>query len=198
VAELGSLGVIYFRANYTKTASAGVNTVKGNTNQFYTMKKLIAIMAVCLFVSAAYAADLTNSAVFQIRLVLGAASTNSDEMSVAYDIGNGAVHRETYDVQKTVPFDLSAVKSATVIENIRYNGLFQVEVTLTDEARKRFADFSRQNVGKRIACIIDGQLDSAPVLKSEISDGKVWVGSSDSEQKAKDMAAKINAAITKR
>ena len=161
------------------------------------MKKIIALMVVGWFVSATGAADLTNSTVFQIRLVLDAASTNAEEMSATYEVGNGAVRKVTYQVQKTVSFDLSDVKSAAVIESQRYPGTFQVEISFTDDARKRFADFSRQNVGQRIACIVDGRIDSAPVIAAEISGGKVWVGSSQSEQKAKDMAAKINAALTK-
>ena len=64
--------------------------------------------------------------------------------------------------------------------------------------RKLLAEFTRQNIGKHLAVILFGQLDSAPVLKSEISSGTVWVGSTHSEETAKDLAAKINAAITKK
>lgn len=162
------------------------------------MNKLIAMMAACWFISVAYAAGLPDSAVFQIRLVLDEASTNSDQMSFDYYDGAGAVHKETYNVQKMVPFDLSAVKSVGVIKSKNYDEVFEVEIAFTDEAQKRFADFTRRNVGKRIACIIDGQIDSVPVLRSRISGGKFWVGSSHSEQKAKDMAARISQAIAKR
>ena len=60
------------------------------------------------------------------------------------------------------------------------------------------AEFTRQNIGRHLAIILFGQLDSAPMLKSEISGGTVWVGSSHSEETAKDLAAKINAAIMKK
>jgi len=97
-----------------------------------------------------------------------------------------------------VAFDESVLKSASVVKNKHYSDLFEVEITFNDEGRKRLAEFTSKNIGKHLAIILFGQLDSAPMLKSEISSGKVWVGSSHSEEKAKDLAAKINAAITKR
>ncbi|HEY5503804.1 MAG TPA: hypothetical protein VIK28_01505 [Sedimentisphaerales bacterium] len=162
------------------------------------MKKLIATMTACLFVLAAGAADLTNTPLFQIGLVVDTPSTDTEQMSVAHPIGNGAVHTETYTVRKMVAFDQSVLKSASVMTNKRYKDVFEVQITFNDEGRKRLAEFTRQNVGKHFAIILFGQLDSAPMLKSEISSGTVWVGSSQSKEAAEDLAAKINAAITKK
>lgn len=155
-------------------------------------------MAACLFVLAAGAADLTNAPLFQIGLVVVTPSNETEQMSVTYPIGNDAVHTEAFNVRKMVAFDESVLKSASVVKNKHYSDLFEVEITFNDEGRKRLAEFTSKNIGKHLAIILFGQLDSAPMLKSEISSGKVWVGSSHSEEKAKDLAAKINAAITKR
>jgi preprotein translocase subunit SecD len=146
------------------------------------MKKLIATMAACLFVLAAAGADPTNTPLFQIGLVVDKPSTN------------GAVHTETLNVRKMVTFEKSVLKSAAAVENSRYPGVFEVQMVFNEDGRTRLAEFTRQNVGKHLAFILFGQLDSAPVLKSEISDGKVWVGSTQAKEKATKLAARINAA----
>jgi len=162
------------------------------------MKKLMATTAASLFVLAAGASDLTNAPLFQIGLVVDTPSNDTEQMSVTYPIGNDAVHTETFNVRKMVAFDQSVLKSASVVKNKRYNDVFEVQITFNDEGRKRLAKFTRQNIGRHLALILFGRLDSAPVLKSEISSGTVWVGSSHNEEKAKDLAAKVNAAITKK
>ncbi len=43
-----------------------------------------------------------------------------------------------------------------------------IEFTLTDEAGKRFGDVTRNNIGRRLAIILDSQLYSAPRINSEI------------------------------
>jgi preprotein translocase subunit SecD len=162
------------------------------------MKKLIATMAACLFVLAAGAADLTNAPLFQIGLVVDTPSNDTEQMSVAYPIVNGAVHTETFTVRKTIAFDQSVLKSASVITNKRNKDVFEVQITFNDEGQKRLAEFTRQNIGRHLAIILFGQLDSAPMLKSELLGGTVWVGRSQIKEAAKDLAAKINAAITKK
>jgi SecD/SecF fusion protein len=43
-----------------------------------------------------------------------------------------------------------------------------IEFTLTDAAGKRFGDVTRNNIGRRLAIVLDGQLYSAPNINSEI------------------------------
>jgi SecD/SecF fusion protein len=43
-----------------------------------------------------------------------------------------------------------------------------IEFTLTDAAGKRFGDVTRNNIGQRLAIVLDGQLYSAPSINSEI------------------------------
>jgi preprotein translocase subunit SecD len=65
--------------------------------------------------------------------------------------------------------------------------VFEVQITFNDEGRKRLAEFTRQNIGRHLAIILFGQLDSAPMLKSELSGGTVWVGYSQSKEEVKDL-----------
>jgi SecD/SecF fusion protein len=43
-----------------------------------------------------------------------------------------------------------------------------IEFTLTDAAGRRFGDVTRNNIGRRLAIVLDGQLYSAPNINSEI------------------------------
>ena len=164
----------------------------------HIMKKLIATAAACLFAFAAGAVDLTNAPLFQLGLVVDTPTSDSVQMSLTNSIGYGAVHRETFNVCKMVAFNQDALKSASVVKYKQYNDLFEVEITFNTEGRKRLEEFTGQNVGKRIAIILLGELDSAPWLKSENSNGKMSVGFYKSEEKAKDLAARINAAIAEK
>jgi len=56
---------------------------------------------------------------------------------------------------------------------------------------------TRRNVGKRLAIIIDGQVYSAPVIRTEISGGKAEISGNFSEQEAKDLAKKMSEAVAK-
>ena len=44
-----------------------------------------------------------------------------------------------------------------------------IEFRLTDTAAKRFADVTRNNIKRRLAIVLDGQLYSAPTIQSEIT-----------------------------
>jgi len=159
------------------------------------MKKLIAIMITCLFVSAAVAADSTNSSVFQMRLVLDAPSADSERMT-NYDAAYGANRTEVVNVQKTVLLDEKSLKSVKAI--VGKQGIDpQINFTFSAEGRKRFAEVTRENIGKRLATVIGGHIYSAPKIMSEITSGEGIIVVS-SGQEAKDLAAKINEAISKR
>jgi len=72
-----------------------------------------------------------------------------------------------------------------------------INIAFTDAGRERFAAISRQNIGKRLAIVINGQVRSAPVINSEITGGKVQISGRFSEPEAKKLAAEISAAIAK-
>jgi SecD/SecF fusion protein len=74
----------------------------------------------------------------------------------------------------------------------------QIEITFSEEGRKRFAEITRQKLGQRLAILIDGQLYCAPTVKTEIAGGKAEISGSFSKQEANALAAKIIQAIKKR
>jgi len=50
-----------------------------------------------------------------------------------------------------------------------------VSITLNDEAARRFEEATGANVNRRIAIIVDGQVNSAPVVKTKIGGGRMSI-----------------------
>jgi RNA polymerase sigma factor (sigma-70 family) len=139
--------------------------------------------------------DNPAPSVFQFRLVLNAPSAKADPMTVVQP-GTDAKPAQTLYVQKKVLLDQTDLKSASVITN-QPAGKPWIQITFTDAGAKRFAKVTHQNIGKRLAIIIDGQLYSAPTIKSEIRGGQAEISGNFSEAEAQDLATKINQSVTK-
>ncbi|MDE3066432.1 MAG: protein translocase subunit SecD [Verrucomicrobiota bacterium] len=65
----------------------------------------------------------------------------------------------------------------------------QVEFTLTAAGAKRFAEVTRNNVGHRMAIVLDGQLYSAPVIQSPIETGSGEITGQFTLQQAQTLAS---------
>ena len=154
------------------------------------MKKFLPLMTACLITSAAAVAAPSTTPVFQIHLVLDAPSGDSEPMTIV-----SKERKEVVNVQKTVLLDQTALKSAGVRTDEL--GHAQIEITFTDQGRKRFAEITREQVGKRLAIIIDGRLYSGPTIRTQISGGKTEISGSFSKEEANALAAKIIEAIKK-
>jgi preprotein translocase subunit SecD len=136
------------------------------------------------------AADSSSPPVFQMRLVADTPSADSEEM-LYNDKTVGK--KETLHVMKKVLIDQTDVKSAEVIKNYPS----QISIKFTDEGKKRLAEVTRENIGKRLAAVIGGQIYSAPKIMSEISIGEATIVVS-SEQEAKELVAQITESMKKR
>lgn len=69
----------------------------------------------------------------------------------------------------------------------------QISLELNDEGAKLFAGITKRNLGKLVAIYIDGIAISAPVVQSEIPDGKAVISGRFSIQEAKDLVNSLNA-----
>ncbi|MFN5962065.1 MAG: SecDF P1 head subdomain-containing protein [Verrucomicrobiota bacterium] len=72
-----------------------------------------------------------------------------------------------------------------------------VFLSFTDDAAKRFGDFSKSHIGDRIAILSHGKLISAPTLLQAITGGAVEISGKFTEDTARELGAAIAAAITK-
>lgn len=159
--------------------------------------KLILVHSAAIAAIAAVAAEPSKPPVFQVRLVVDAASVDSEQMTFIGRSGEDRdTHRETLNVQRAVLMEATSVKSATVVTNAG-TGNPEIEIALTEEGQRRFAEVTGQNIGKRLAIIIDGQIYSAPAIRSVISGGTCLISGRFTPKEAAEFAAKINRSARK-
>jgi preprotein translocase subunit SecD len=127
---------------------------------------------------------------FQLQLVLDQPGEDSEVVT------NNSVNagEATLNVRKTPLLDHTAIRSVTVTTSA--SGTPQIEVELSQAAREQFTQITKENINKRLAIVVDGKLQSAPVIKSEISGGKLQISGSFTEDEARELAAKINEGIS--
>jgi RNA polymerase sigma factor (sigma-70 family) len=136
------------------------------------------------------------AAAFQMRLVLDAPATDSEPLtSSVTNSESGKVFRETLNVQKQVLLDQSAIQSASVSTN-PFGGR-QIDFVLTPKGREQFARVTRNNIGRRLAVVIDGKVMSAPVIRSEIPGGRGIISGNFTEAEARQLADRICPAARK-
>jgi len=68
-----------------------------------------------------------------------------------------------------------------------------VDLELNSEGAKKFADITSANVGKRLAIVLDGIVQSAPVIKERIPSGRAQISGSFTTQEANDLALVLQA-----
>jgi len=67
-----------------------------------------------------------------------------------------------------------------------------VKLIFTEEGKKKFADITRENIGRRLAILLDGQILIAPNINSEIPSGEAYITGGFTLDTAKDLAVQIN------
>jgi preprotein translocase subunit SecD len=56
-----------------------------------------------------------------------------------------------------------------------WNNSEAIEITFNDEGRALFAELTRNNIGKQMGIVLNGELVSAPVIRAEITNGRALV-----------------------
>jgi SecD/SecF fusion protein len=82
---------------------------------------------------------------------------------------DGKETTEIVEVKKKAEMTGSGIKSAMVARGTL--GEPEIHFTLDDAGAKRFGEITSQNVGRRLAIILDSELYSAPVIQSPIETG---------------------------
>jgi preprotein translocase subunit SecD len=133
----------------------------------------------------------TRPAPFQVQLVADEAGENTEALTnnISGDAG------EILHVQKTPLLDYTAISSATIAP-IGSSGGQHIDIEFSDVGKELFAAVTKENLNKRLAIVLDGHLYLAPVIRDEITDGKVRVTGAFTEEEAKALAAKISEAIS--
>ncbi len=92
------------------------------------------------------------------------------------------------------PADLSGsdLKRAQVTFQTQ-DSLPAVSIEFNDEGTKKFAQITKENIGKPLAILLDGYPITMPNIESEIPNGKALISGGFSLEEAKELAIKLNA-----
>jgi preprotein translocase subunit SecD len=164
------------------------------------MKKLMLLLAAGL----AFGTVLAGAApVLQIRLVLDAPTADSEVLSITSPAANGETHSIDLNVQDTVLLDESSIKSAKeVVRKFKLATgqeleIPEIEIKFTSAGKQLFAQVTGQNIGKKLAILINGRVYCAPTIRAALTTGKAEITGSFTEAEAKALAADIDAVCAK-
>ncbi len=93
----------------------------------------------------------------------------------------------------TVVLDGSNVTSAEarVTQDSMRNNQYVVALTFDDEGTTAFAEATKDNIGNQIMIVYDGEVISAPVVQSEITDGQCVIEGMADQEEAQNLASSI-------
>lgn len=105
----------------------------------------------------------------------------------------GGVGRILYMVEKTPTLDGSALVNAITRPDPDDPSRLNVGFTLNRQGAIVFARFTGENIGRRIAIVLDDKVRSAPVVQSKIPSGEGRITGLDSDEEAGDLAIVLRA-----
>jgi preprotein translocase subunit SecD len=96
-----------------------------------------------------------------------------------------------YVVRKRTLLTGDTIQNAEV--RIGDSGEPYVSITFNSEGARRFAEATDQNVGKRLAIVLDGNVHSAPVIRERIPSGQAQITGGFTPEEARDLAIVLRA-----
>ena len=109
------------------------------------------------------------------------------------------IRNEEGDVIQEIPYFLKKRPAITGEHLSRASSAFDefgnpvVSISYDSRGTRKFADLTRENVGKRMAIVLDGEVYSAPVLREPILGGSAQISGSFSVTEANDLATVLRA-----
>lgn len=91
---------------------------------------------------------------------------------------------------------LSGDRVFSAVTAVDYNGAPGVRVRFDADGAARFATMTEQNLGRRIAIVLDGRIVSAPVVRGVITGGEALITGAFSDAEARALADNLNAGAT--
>lgn len=117
----------------------------------------------------------------------------SDANQILEDLGKpGSLEFALMD--GTVVMDGTAVADAQAgarVNDMTGQKEYVVQLTLTKDGAKVFADVTSQNIGRQVAIVYDGEAISAPYVNSAITDGKAEISGMTDMEEAKALASSL-------
>ena len=143
------------------------------------MRNCVALMAIMFLVGGGCAKDQ------RVRLEFRLAETEPGEGLTEITVSGTD---ERFYLHEEVLMTNADIDTASVV---MWSERPSIEVVFTEGGREKFARVTRDNVGKRLGMVIDGELVTAPVIRAEIREGKAVINGDFSQDEAKRIAEGI-------
>ena len=129
------------------------------------MKTFLSILTIVFLVSCSGTKSSNDYLTFELRLAETESNQNLKEMVFYNTDQNFYVHEEVYLTNDDI----------TSTDIIDWQTQPKVHITLNEAGRKKFAEFTLENVGKNAAMIVDNKLMSAPRIQAQITKGELLI-----------------------
>ncbi len=83
------------------------------------------------------------------------------------------------------------IEKATVSQD-PYSGQVLVDLRFSGEGKDLFSRITRENIGKQLAIILDGEILSAAVIRQEIYDGNAQISGDFTQEEARELSRNLN------
>lgn len=123
------------------------------------------------------------------RSVTKATLPPGDQLMYMYDRdrASGRVSKDPIVVRRRVAMTGETITDARVQMDSQYNEPY-VSVAFDSRGARQFADITTRNVKKRLAIILDGKVQSAPVIQEPITGGEASISGDFTMEEARDLA----------
>ncbi|MDX8398266.1 MAG: protein translocase subunit SecD [Mariprofundaceae bacterium] len=108
------------------------------------------------------------------------------------EMRSGKPFQQPYLLKKRTELSGSQIADARVSIDSRYNE-YAVTLKFNSKGARTFDRLTKANVGKRFAIILEGQVNSAPVIRERISGGTAQITGSFSPEEARNLAIVLRA-----
>ncbi len=114
------------------------------------------------------------------------AAAKGGTVSIEFVLGYGTEDAQTVLTEEDLAYAKSAVQSDPAGENE-----YCIEVGFNEEGKQAFADLTREHIGETLSILVNGEEISAPVIHSEITDGKAVIAGGFTEEEVENIVASL-------
>jgi preprotein translocase subunit SecD len=97
---------------------------------------------------------------------------------------------ETIYIHREIALSDADIESAAA--TVRDDGKHAVEIVMTEAGSAKWAQVTGENIGKRVAMYVHGQLRLAPVIKARIAQGRAILTGEFTAEEAASLAEQLN------
>jgi SecD/SecF fusion protein len=87
--------------------------------------------------------------------------------------------------------DIADAQGISRVDQTTGQRLYEVELTMTEEGKTKFAEATAENVGKVISIVYDGEVISSPSVREAITGGSAVIDGMESLEEARNLASSI-------